>query len=272
MVIEAGVNVVCRDEAFWLTESDWCFKKVFHMVFDVLVTHEVFLSLTVFAFEGKENALLFCHNRQLFFQATIIFATNFCELVHRKTFVLPTDCCFWKKDLKIKAERRRNHWRQKRVVFQKTFWTSPRKTGNFEGIVFFLCLVNEISRKSFPNNYRSVEAKFILSKETLKTVNEFAFCLLIGQIGSSFFLWKKCFVSQLFFLAFKRTLLIVLLQVRRMKVKATMRQISFGQKIKGKGKKLQYGWVSECWLWYDIGWALKVIANETQVLRTSPDT
>ena len=153
---EAGVNLVCRGEAFWLTESDWswCFKKIFHTVFDVLVTHEVFLSLTVFAFEGKENALLFCHNRQLFFffPTDIIFATNFCELVHRKTFVLPTDCCFWKKDLKIKAERRRNHWRQKRVVFQKTFWTSPRKTGNFEGIVFFLCLVNEISRNSFPKN------------------------------------------------------------------------------------------------------------------------
>ena len=80
------------------------------------------------------------------------------------------------------------------------------------------------------------------------------------------------FVSQLFFLDFKRTPLIVLLQVRRMKVKATMRQISLGNKIWGKGKKLQYGWVSECWLWYDIGWALKVIANETQVPRTSPDT
>ena len=109
VVVEAGVNVVRRHEAFWLTESDWCFKKVFHMVFDVLVTHEVSLSLTVFAFETKENALLFCHNRQLFSQAAIMFATNVCELVHRKTFVLPTDCCFWKKDLKIKAERRRNH-------------------------------------------------------------------------------------------------------------------------------------------------------------------
>ena len=63
---------------------------------------------------------------------------------------------FEKKDLKIKAERRRNHWQQKRVVFQKTFWTSPRNIGNFEGIIFFLCLVNEISRKSFPNNYPSV--------------------------------------------------------------------------------------------------------------------
>ena len=154
VVVEAGVNVVRRDEAFWLTESDWCFKKVFHTVFDVLVTWTFFVSNSV---------------------------------------------CFWKKDLKIKAERIRNHWRQKRVVFQKTFWTSPRKTGNFEGILFFLCLVNEMSRQSFPNNYRSVETKFILSKEALKTVNEFAFCLLIGQIGSSFFLWKKCFVSHLFF-------------------------------------------------------------------------
>ena len=73
-------------------------------------------------------------------------------------------------------------------------------------------------------------------ENTLKSDNEFAFCLLIGQIGSSF-LWKEYFVSQLFFLAFKRTLLIVLLQVRRMKVKATMRQISFGQKkLEGKAK------------------------------------
>ena len=236
----------------WLTESDWCFKKVFHTVFDAHL--KFFFSNSVCFWRKGKCFTLLSQLATFFLQAQIIFVTNFCELVHRKTVVLPTDCCFWKKDLKIKSERKRNHCQQKRFVFQKTF-----------------CLVNGISRKSFPNNYRSVEAKFILSKETLK-VDEFAFCLLIGQIGSSFFLWKKCFVSQLFFLVFKRTLLIVLLQVRRMKVKATMRQISFGQKIRRKGKKLQYGWVSECWLWYDIGWALKVIANETQVLRTSPDT
>ena len=241
-VCRSGYRSRCKPCAQrWSFLADWkrlMLQKVFSHSFWCTRDTWSFLSPRVFAFEGKENALLFCHNWQLFFKAAITFAINFCELVHRKTFVLPTDCCFWKKDLEIKAERRRNHWRQKRVVFQKTFWTSPRKTGNFEGIVFILCLVNEISRKSFPNNYRSVEAKFILSKEILKTVNEFVFCLLIGQIGSSFSLWKKCFVSLLFFLAFRSTLLIVLLQVRRMKVKAAMRQISFGQKIKGKGKAL----------------------------------
>ena len=103
-VIETGVNLVRRDEAPWLTESGWCFKKGFHTVFDVLVTYEVFLSLTEFAFEGKENASLFCHNWKFFSQAAIIFATNFSELVHKKTFVLPTDCCFWKNTYKLKLK------------------------------------------------------------------------------------------------------------------------------------------------------------------------
>ena len=80
----------------WLNAANA--SKRFFTRFLMYSWHEVFLSLTVFAFEGKENALLFCHNRQLFFQTAIIFATNFCELVHRKTFVLPTDW-FWKKRL-----------------------------------------------------------------------------------------------------------------------------------------------------------------------------
>ena len=169
----------------WLKATDA--SKRFFTRFLMYSWHEVFLSLTVFAFEGKENALLFCHNRQLFFSKQVSYLRPiFVNLSTEKHLYCQLIVAFEKR-LKIQAERRRSHWRQKRVVFQKTFWTSPRKTGNFEGIVFFLCLVNEISRKNFPNNYRSVEAKFILSKEALKTVNEFAFCLLIGQIGSSFF-------------------------------------------------------------------------------------
>ena len=68
---------MCREEAFWVTESDWCFKKGFHTVFDVLVTHEVFSSLTMFAFEGKGNALLFCHNWQLFFSSSYHICDQF---------------------------------------------------------------------------------------------------------------------------------------------------------------------------------------------------
>ena len=154
MIIEAGVNVVCRHEAFWLTESDWCFKKFFHTVFDVLVTHEAFLSLTVFAFEGKENALLFCHNWQLFFPSSYHICDQFLWTCPQKNICIANWLLLLKKRLKMKAKRRRNNWPQKGVVFQKTFWTSPRKTGNFEGIIFFLCLDSEISRKSFPNNYR----------------------------------------------------------------------------------------------------------------------
>ena len=117
-----------------------CLMHLWHMKF--------FVSNSVCFWRKGKCFTLLSQLATFFFQAAIIFATNFCELVHRKTFVLPTDCCFGKKDLKIKAERRRNHWRQKRVVFQKTFWTSPRKTGNFEGIVYFIW----ITRKSFPNN------------------------------------------------------------------------------------------------------------------------
>ena len=84
-----------------------------------------------------------------------------------------------------------------------------------------------------------MEAKFILWKETLLDRQRIFFLFVDWAYWKFFFLWKKCFVSQLFFIAFKRTLLIVLLQVKRMKVKATMIQISFEQKIRGKSKKLQ---------------------------------
>ena len=153
-------------------------KRVFTQFLMYSWHMKFFLFLTVFAFEGKENALLFYHDWELFFSSGYHICDQFLWTCPQKNICIANWLLLLKKDLKIKAERRRNRWRQKRVVFQKTFWTSPRKTGNFEGIVFFLCLVNEISRKSFPNNYRSVEAKFILSKETLKTVNEFAVCWL----------------------------------------------------------------------------------------------
>ena len=49
-----------------------------------------------------------------------------------------------------------------------------------------------------------MEAKLLLSKETLKTVNEFAFCLLIGQIGSSFFFVEEMFRVSFVFSCLKK--------------------------------------------------------------------
>ena len=120
-VCRSGYNLVRRDEASWLTESGWCFKKVFHTVFDVLVT-KFFLYLAVLAFEGKENALLFCHNWQLFFSKQLSYLRPiFVKLTTEKRLYCQLIVAFEKKDLKIKAERRRNHWRQKKSYFRRLF-------------------------------------------------------------------------------------------------------------------------------------------------------
>ena len=55
------------------------------------------------------------------------------------------------------------------------------------------------------------------------------------------------------------------------KQKQQLDKFRVGKKLEGKGKKFQYGWQSECWFWYDIDWAHKLIVNETEVLRTSPE-
>ena len=159
VICRSGYTSRCKPCVQWSFLADWkrlMLMKVFsHSFWCTRDTWSFFVSNSVCFWRKGKCFTLLSQLATFFFQAAIILRTNFCELVHRKTFVLPTDSCLWKKkDLKIKAERRRNHWRQKRVVFEKTFWTSPRKTGNFEGMVYFLCLVNEICRKSFPINYR----------------------------------------------------------------------------------------------------------------------
>ena len=163
MVPETGVNVVCRVEAFWLTESDWCFKKVFHTVFDVLVTKS-FLSLTVFAFEGKENALLYCHNWQLFFPRCYHICDHFFWTCPQKNIFIANWLLLLKKGLKMKAERRRNHWQQKRVVFQNTFWTSPGKQEISKVLYsFFVWSMKQVERVS-----QSISVKWKQSSSSQK--------------------------------------------------------------------------------------------------------
>ena len=121
MVPETGVNVVCRVEAFWLTESDWCFKKGFHTVFDVLVTWS-FLSLTVFAFEGKENALLFCHNWQLFFSKQLSYLRPiFVNLSTEKHLYCQLIVAFEKKTYKLKLKEDEIIGGKKESYFRRLF-------------------------------------------------------------------------------------------------------------------------------------------------------
>ena len=137
---------------FWCTRDTWSF----------------FVSNSVCFWNKGECFTLLSQSATFFSKQLSYLRPIFVNFSTEKHLYCQLSVAFETKTWKIKAERRRNHWRQKRVVFQKTFWTSPRK-----GIVFFLCMVNEISRKS----------------------------LLIGQIGSSFFV-EEMFRIQLFSLAF----------------------------------------------------------------------
>ena len=71
-----------------------------------------------------------------FFKAAIIIVTNFCKLVHRKTFALTTYCCFWKKDWKLKRKEDEIIGSKKESYFRTLFGPLHGKQGNFEAIVF----------------------------------------------------------------------------------------------------------------------------------------
>ena len=125
--------------SFWCTRYKWRF----------------FVSNSV-CFWRKGKCFTLLSQLPAFFPSSYHICDQFFWTCPQKNICITNGMLLLKKDLKIKAERRRNYWRQKKFVFQKTFWTSPRKTEHFEGIVpvYFLCLVNGISQKTFPNNYR----------------------------------------------------------------------------------------------------------------------
>ena len=132
-----------------------------------------------------------------------ISVTSFCELVHRKTFALPTDCCFWKKDLKIKAERRRNHWRQKRVVFQKTFWTSPRKTRKFRRYCILSLFGQWNQSKEFSKQLSFSGSKVHPLKRNIKDRQRICFLFVDWANWKFFFFVEEMFRVSIFFLPLK---------------------------------------------------------------------
>ena len=147
VVVKAGVNVVRRDEAFWLTESDWYFKKVFTW-FLMYSWHEVFLSLTVFVFEGKEDALLFFHNRQLFFSNRYHICDQFLWTCPQKNICIANWLLLLNKRLKNES------WKKTKIVGGKKESYFRRLFGPLHGkqeiskvlYIFFVWTVKSVER------------------------------------------------------------------------------------------------------------------------------
>ena len=108
----------------WSFLADWkqlMLQKGFSHSFWCTRDMKFFVSNSVCFWRKGKCFTLLSQLATFFFQAAIIFATNFCELVHRKTFVLPTDCCFWKKDLKWKLKEDEIIGRKKESYFRRLF-------------------------------------------------------------------------------------------------------------------------------------------------------
>ena len=156
--------------------------------------------------------------------------------------------------------------RRKRVLFQKTFKTSPLVNRNFRmySILFVFGQWNQ--SKEFPHQLAFRGSKVHPLKR--KIYRQRICFLFVDWSNWKFFFFCGRNVSCLicFFLPLKKNASNCIVASQKNECKSN------NETNLVWAKKLQYGWVSECWLWYDIGWTLKVIVNETQVLRTSPDT
>ena len=172
---------------FWCTRDTWSF----------------FVSNRV-CFSNKGKCFTLLSQSAFFFPSSYHICDPCLWTCPQKNICIAKWLLLLKKRLKYESwKKTKSLAEKKRVVFQKTFWTSTRKTGNFEGIVFFLCLVNEISQKSFPNKYRSVEARFILSKETLKDRQRICFLFVDWANWKLFFCGRNVSCLKCFFLSLK---------------------------------------------------------------------
>ena len=81
-----------------------------------------FLSLTVFAFEGKENALLFCHNWQLCFPSSYHIWDQFLWTCPQKNICIANWLLLLKKkDLKLKLKEDEIIGGKKECYFRRLF-------------------------------------------------------------------------------------------------------------------------------------------------------
>ena len=144
-----------------------------------------------------------------FFQTAIIFATNFSELVHRKTFVFQTDCCFWKKDFKNESWKKTKSLAAKKSRISEDFLDLSTENRKFRRYSILSLFGQWNQSKEFSKQLSLSGSKIHPLKRNIKDRQRIYFLFVDWAKWKFFFLWKKCFVSQMFFLAFKRTLLII---------------------------------------------------------------
>ena len=131
-------NVVRRDEAFWLTESDWCFKKVFHTVFDVLVTSSFSVSNSVCFWRKRKCFTLLSQSAAFFFPSRYHICDQFLWPCPQKNICIAN----W---LLLSVKKKTQKWKlkedeiiggKKESYFRRLFGPLHGKIGNFEGVVY----------------------------------------------------------------------------------------------------------------------------------------
>ena len=126
-----------------------------------------------------------------FFPSSYHICDQFLWTCPQKNICIANGLLLLKKDLKIKAERKRNHWRQKRVVFQKTFWTSPRKTRKFRRYCILSLFGQWNQSKEFSN-------QLLLRESKVHPSTNFLFVCWLGKLEVLFFVEEMFRVSFVF--------------------------------------------------------------------------
>ena len=114
---------------------------------------------------------------------------------------------FEKKRLKNESWKKTKSLAAKKSRISEDFLHLSTENRKFRRYCIFSLFGQWNQSKEFPNQVVLSGSKVHPLKRSIKDRQQICFLFVDWANWKFFFLWKKCFVSQLFFLAFKRTLL-----------------------------------------------------------------
>ena len=180
-------------------------SKRFFTQFLMYSWHEVFLFSTVLAFEGKENALLFRHNRQLFFASSHHICDQFSWTCPQKNICIANWLLLLKKRLKSSSWKKTNSLAAKKSRISEDFLDLSTENRKFRRYCILSLFGQWNQSKEFPNQLAFSGSKVHPLNRNIKDRQRNCFLFVDWANWKFFFVWKKCFVSQLFFLTFNWT-------------------------------------------------------------------